>query len=65
MFSRGLLNKAYLVFRQEGLVVLVIKSFRFVYSKIISRIGGLLYETNSRKYWDFRMRWDWGIVGGG
>lgn len=65
MFSRGLLKKAFLVFHQEGLVVLVVKSFRFVYSKIISRIGGLLYETNSRNYWDFRMRWDWGIVGGG
>ncbi len=65
MFSRRLFKKAFLVFRQEGLAVLLVKSFRFIYSKVISRIGGLLYETNSRKYWDFRMRWDWGVVGGG
>jgi SAM-dependent methyltransferase len=65
MFSSGMLKKAFSILSQEGLVVLLIKSFRFFYSKVISRVGGLLYETNSRNYWDFRMRWDWGVVGGG
>ena len=65
MFSRGLLKKGYLVFRQEGLVVLFVKAFRFIYSKVISRVGGMLYEINSRNYWNFRMRWDWGVGGGG
>lgn len=65
MFSRGLINKALLIFRLEGFIVLLIKSFKFLYSKVISRISGLFYETNSRKYWDFRMRWDWSVVGGG
>ena len=43
----------------------MVKSFRFVYSQLISKIGAFLYEINSREYWDFRMRWDWGVVGGG
>lgn len=63
--KNGLINKAILILQKEGIFSFIRKTIILIMAKTVAFIGGLLYDTNSQKYWDFRMKWDWNFVGGG
>lgn len=51
--------------KTQGFLIALRKTVVFFWAKIIGSAGRVLFKSNSREYWDFRMKYDWNFVGGG
>ena len=40
------------------------KTLVFVYSKFVNLVAAFFFKTNSKKYWDFRLKYAWSFVSG-
>lgn len=60
-----LTNRAFYIFQTQGLFTVFKKTVIYFWAKFIALIGKILFKTNTKEYWDFRMKYDWNFVGGG
>ena len=61
----NVIKRGIYIFQKQGLFVVIKKGIVFFWAKIIGLVGRLLFQSNSKKYWDFRMKYNWNFVGGG
>lgn len=59
-----LIKRALYISQLEGWASVLRKTYCYFLAKSVSFIAVRLYENNSRKYWSFRMKYDWSTVGG-
>lgn len=65
MINIGIIKRGIYIFQTQGMFTAIKKTIVYFWAKIIGLIGRTLFQSNSKKYWDFRMKYDWNFVGGG
>lgn len=61
----NILKRGIYISKNQGVLTALKKGIKFFWARSISTVGSLLYTSNSKQYWDFRMKYDWNFVGGG
>lgn len=59
---RKMKAKILTILSRDGFLLTFIKSMKYIYMRITSQLNTA--PTNSKKYWDYRMKYNWDIVGG-
>ncbi len=55
--------KYFKILQRDGFILFIKRSVVFIWRKITNAIN--FSEVNSKKYWDFRLKYNWLFVGGG
>lgn len=65
MINLKIIKRGFFILETQGFFVTLNKTIIYFWSKFIGFLGRNIFVTNSKKYWDFRMKYDWNFVGGG
>jgi len=60
----SLIKRFYIFYKFGGLFYVLKKTLVFVYSKFVNLVATLFFPTNSKQYWDFRLKYAWSFVSG-
>lgn len=64
MVQLSLIKRFYTFYKFGGLLYVFNKTLVFVYSKFINLVAVIFFSTNSKQYWDFRLKYAWSFVSG-
>lgn len=64
MINNALIQRGIHIFKSDGFFIFFNKAVVYFWAKVIGFIGRTLYKTNTQKYWEFRMKYNWNFVGG-
>ena len=65
MVNIAIIRRGFYIMQTQGVLTALRKTIIYFWAKIIGLIGRILFQANSKKYWNFRMKYDWNFVGGG
>lgn len=60
----SLIKRFYAFYKFGGLSYVLNKTLVFVYSKFINLVAAIFFSTNSKQYWNFRLKYAWTFVSG-
>lgn len=60
----SLIKRFYTFYKFGGLSYVFNKTLVFVYSKFINLVAAIFFSTNSKQYWNFRLKYAWTFVSG-
>ncbi len=60
-----MISKFFSVSKQQGVFIAIKKSLVYLYARFSANLRTKIAIPNSQKYWEYRMKYDWNLLGGG